>query len=328
MKSSTPGSYLWVDFRSNPPEPNLRGLDVLYAPPKVGHRTLVGLIVDDGPEQIIELSHDGKGRLHIRGEQYISVIKLRLIEGELALQGFAPEYVEQPELYFDTLSIPGATFRGWKVLDTDYLKAQDGGKGYDLVIVEFGTNEGNNRRLSYDAYASDLRDSLQNMREVYPYSSCVLVGPPDRGVLVKHRYRKHGRRHYRYTPAKHNVLKYAMIHQKIGGIQRDIAAQYGCSYWSWQDAMGGPGASYRWLRHSPSLMGRDITHMTVSGLKISARRFAADIKLARYLQNSSEPNASPAGEGAPAEGAGGEAGHGGSDWLSSNQIVDGQKSRN
>lgn len=280
LKSHVPGSYLWVDFRARSQAPDLSSLDILFAPPGAGDKPLVAISVDDGPEQFVPLEQGGEGAIHLRSEQPMSTLKLRLVAGTLVLQGFVPHYVEKPAVFMDTLSIPGATVRGWKSLDAEYLKQRNSGVQYDLVIIEYGTNEGNDRSLDLGKYQSDLRASLQNMRQVYPGALCVLIGPPDRGVLVK---RRHGRKYANAKPATTNILKYSRIHQQIGDIQRAVGEEYSCAYWSWQDAMGGPGSAYRWLHHSPALMGRDITHMSVTGLQLSARRFAEDAKLTKYL---------------------------------------------
>lgn len=285
LESSTPGSYLWVDFRAQPLIPNLRSLDILFAPPAPGEKIVVGISVDNGAEQAVELEQGGQGIIHIHAEQAISTVKLRLIEGPLVLQGFIPKYVETPGLYLDTFGIPGATAHGWKALDPEYLKNRDNDIPYDLVMLEYGTNEGNDRSFNADKYAADLRASLQNMRQDYPASLCVLLGPPDRGVLVK---RRRGKKYRHAKPPVANVLKYSRIHQRIGDIQRAVGEEYSCSYWSWQDAMGGPGAAYRWLRHSPALMARDLTHMTVPGYQRSARKFAASIRLSSYINDKAD----------------------------------------
>jgi hypothetical protein len=282
LKSHVPGSYLWVDFRTHSLVPNLRALDILFAPPAPGQKVLIGLIVDDGAEQMVELEQGGRGIVHLRAEQPISTVKLRLVEGTVVLQGFVPQYVEKPAVYLDNFGIPGATMHGWKTLDAGYLKERGNDVPYNLVIIEYGTNEGNDRSLDLSKYKSDLQASLENMRRAYPGASCVLIGPPDRGVLVK---RRRGKKYRNVKPAKVNILKYSRIHQQIGDIQHAVGEEYSCAYWSWQDAMGGPGSAYRWMHHSPVLMGRDITHMTVSGLQISARRFTEDAKLSKYLHN-------------------------------------------
>ncbi|HEU0186502.1 MAG TPA: GDSL-type esterase/lipase family protein [Gallionellaceae bacterium] len=280
LKSSERNSYLWVDFRWQPRIPALRSVDVLYVPPARGAMILVGISADDGAEKFVELNADGNGVLRIRAERPISTLKLRLILGTLVLQGYVPQYINSPTLYLDTLGIPGATVRGWKALNTDYLKKSDG-TPYDLVILEYGTNEGNDQNLDLEKYGADLRASLKNLRQVYPDSLCVLIGPTDRGVLVPRASRQEAQ--YGAAPSK-SLLHYAQVHHRLGAIQEAISKEYSCAYWSWQEAMGGPGGAYSWLRHSPALIARDLTHLTVSGYQLSARKFVADTRLTDYVR--------------------------------------------
>lgn len=290
LRSRQRGSYLWVDFRSDSATPNLQSLDVLFGPPAAGKTVRVGVTVDGGAEHVVELDPDAQGVLQIAPAHPMSTLKLRLLDGALVLQGFTPHYVHAPALYFDTFAIPGATAHAWKVLDPAYLKQRGGAVDYDMVIMEYGTNEGNDRHFNPDKYQDDLRASLQNLRAAYPDAICVLVGPPDRGVLEERRrlsnwYWRHGHRYRRYIYQRVHVdpLKYARIHQRIGEIQQAAGKDYGCAYWSWQSAMGGPGSAYGWRRHSPTLMSSGLTHLTATGYQISGRTFTEDIGLARML---------------------------------------------
>lgn len=282
LKSNVPNSYLWVDFRLQPQVSSLRSLDVLYVPPKRGERTLVGIIADNGAEQLVELNADDDGVIQLRAERLVSTIKLRLILGSFSLQGFVPHYAGKPALYLDTLGIPGATVRGWKAVNTDYLKTRNNDASYDLVILEYGTNEGNDQNLDPEKYAADLRASLKNLRRVYPESLCVLIGPTDRGVLVKS---STAVEYQRATPPPESFFHYSRIHQRISNIQATIGKEFSCSFWSWQDAMGGPGAAYMWMRHSPVLIARDLIHLTVPGYQLSARKFVSDTRLQDYVRN-------------------------------------------
>lgn len=282
LKSNVPKSYLWLDFRLSPPTPGLRALDMLYVPPPRGERTLVGISADDGAERIVGLDPEGNGVIHIRTERPVSIIKLRLIVGTLVLQGFVPRYVQKPALYLDTLGIPGATVRGWKASNPGYLKTRGNHVPYDLVVLEYGTNEGNDQNLDLERYTADLRTSLKNLRQAYPDSMCVLIGPTDRGVLVR---RSSGEEHrYSTQPAK-SLFHYSQIHQRIGELQAAIGREYSCAFWSWQDAMGGPGGAYWWLRQTPALMARDLIHLSAPGYQLSARRFVSDTRLTDYVRN-------------------------------------------
>jgi lysophospholipase L1-like esterase len=274
------GSYLWMDFRASPRVPDLQSLDVLFAPPAPGSKVRVGVTVDGDDERVVELDPAAGGVLQLKSPQPMSVVRLRLVAGAFVLQGFAPHYVKTPSVYFDTFAIPGATAHAWKVLDPAYLRQRGSDVNYDLIVMEYGTNEGNDRHFDPGKYEDDLRGSLRNLRLAYPDAMCALVGPPDRGVLVE---RPRGR-HRRVVRRGHvDPLKFAHIHERIGEIQRAVGKEFSCAYWSWQDAMGGPGAAYGWRRRSPALMGRDLTHLTMPGYQLSARLFTQDIGLSRIL---------------------------------------------
>jgi hypothetical protein len=105
------------------------------------------------------------------------------------------------------------------------------------------------------------------MRTVFPRASCVLVGPPDRGILVN----RHG------PGTALDLLQYARIHEQIAQVQAQVGAQYNCVAWSWQGFMGGPGGNYGWAYNDPVLMGRDLTHMTMEGYRRTGQALATSL---------------------------------------------------
>lgn len=284
LSSSTANSYLWVDFRQQAQTPNLRSLDLVYSFQDGAHAAL-GVSVDDGAEQVVELDAGGQGVLRIQPDQSMSTVRLRLVEGSLNLEGFVPHYLEtRPALLLDTFAIPGATFKGWSAANPEYLKTRLGKTQYDVVVFEYGTNEGNVRTFDADAYRSDLRDSLSNMRRVLPDSQCILMGPADRGVLVRHlRAGRKARQIAPAAPSAADLLRFARTHQEIGSIQRSVGSEFGCSFWSWQDAMGGPGSVYKWFYHSPRWMSPDLTHLSIPGYQMTAQLFADSIQFQNWV---------------------------------------------
>ena len=123
-------SYQWIDFRTQGQQPNLRGVDILYAASTMP--TTLGLTIDQLPEQLVELKLNQRGAIQIQAQGgLLSTLKLRLVKGSLSLEGFVPSYAEQARLYFDTLAIPGATARSWKLVDPEYFKALGNQTPYD-----------------------------------------------------------------------------------------------------------------------------------------------------------------------------------------------------
>lgn len=256
-----PDSYLWLDLRDASGNARIASLDIVY-------RSVTGgaleASVNDGPVRTLSLvPGDGSHTLAVRADKPIGTLRLRVSSGAIALHGFQLAYTgpNAPSAVFDTFSLPSSTAHGWANIDPAYLASALNGAAYDAVILEYGTNEGNDPGFTPAGYAADLTVALTNVRKVFPAASCVLVGPPDRGVLAQGR-------------AAVDVLKYARIHQQIETIQRSVGAQFGCAPWNWQDVMGGPGGSYGWVLNSPSLMGGDLTHLTAEGYRRTAGALA------------------------------------------------------
>ncbi len=262
-----PDSYLWIDFRSADLKPQLRGVEIVYRTAQPG--TAIALSRDDGVETIVPLSSEpGAHRSAVPGDGPLSTLKLRVTQGQLVLQGFVLDHEQPPLVTLDVFGLPSSTARGWANADPAAIKEALAGETYDGVVLEYGTNEGNEAGFDRARYAAGLTAALTNMRAVFPQASCVLVGPPDRGMLLPRR----GTR-----PRGLDYLKYAKIHARIADVQADLAAKFGCVSWNWQDFMGGPGGNYGWAHHNPVLMGPDLTHMTMDGYKRSGAALATSL---------------------------------------------------
>jgi lysophospholipase L1-like esterase len=139
------------------------------------------------------------------------------------------------------------------VVDTAHLRQQDPlGTGYDVVILQSGTNESLDPDFKVALYEAQLNASLTRLKAAYPRARCVLIGPPD---------------------AKRSSNTVRLINDS----QYRLASAKGCAHWHWQKAMGGPGASMRWL--AQGLMQADLLHMTPEGYAQSARSMASMVAI-------------------------------------------------
>ncbi len=258
-----PESYLWLDLRDTERQPDVRQLQLVYQAPA---GATIRYIVNDGAASNASLpSSKDSQTLTIRSDQLISTIKLQVMQGKLILHGVMLDYADPPKVSFDVFGIPSATARGWASIDPGYLAQTLHGMNYDGIVLEYGTNEGAAADFDADKYVAMLTLALDHVRQVFPSASCVLVGPPDRGVLRSGRGRP--------LP----LLNYARIHQRIEGIQRQVGQRFGCVAWNWQDLMGGPGGSYGWAHARPSMMGRDLIHLSPSGYQRTGQALAKSL---------------------------------------------------
>lgn len=267
------GAYLWLDLRGAEREPEALRLRMLYRP--MAGEAEIAVSVNEGPEESYfleaasEFDEPAPKEIYFEDGDLLSTVKIRVVAGQVALQGFFVDKVIEPSLTVDVFGIPGATANGWAVVNPAHLSAAFYERGYDAVVLEFGTNEAAG---DFDParYAQMLDRALMNMRRVFPDAACLLVGAPDRGTVVR---RKRGSRRGA-SPSVDQLLRFSRIHAQINEIQAEVGATFGCSAWDWQRAMGGPGSAYRWSRMSPPLMSGDLIHLTAPGYRRSAGALA------------------------------------------------------
>lgn len=264
---------------------------------------------DGGAEQVLLLpASDQAVVVHVQSPQPLSRLRLRLVSGHLRLQGLAassPEATLAEPLRMDVFGYPGATLAGWQTADMDrFLAWKPEWDGYDLVVLAYGTNEGNARPFHAAAYRQMLEQALGNLRRAFPHSACLLVGPGDRGVLIRRSQKRSlaaakqrklsakGQSQQQAAakkavkpplPAKSSglteaqLLQFSHVHAQINRIQKELGAAHGCVAWSAQEAMGGLGSAYRWGLQKPPLMARDLIHFTAAGYQELAKRLAKDM---------------------------------------------------
>jgi lysophospholipase L1-like esterase len=270
--------------------------------------TRLAISVDGEAETLVRLDPaSGPTALVLETRAPLSTLQIRVVEGAFRFQGLKlpePPATAASALHLDLLAYPGATMAAWVRSDLGYLSSWFNDQAYDLALIAFGTNEGNDPRFNEDAYRDMLARALGNFRRVFPQTQCVLIGPGDRGIrVVKSRATKRSKaanaknqtaKKQQATSSKPlpkapaqkakaaataQLLKFARIHERIGQIQADLAAQHGCQAWSMQTAMGGVGSAYTWARKSPALMAPDLIHFTPAGYRELANTFMVDFGL-------------------------------------------------
>ncbi len=182
-------------------------------------------------------------------------------DGEVRLFGISGERRDSGVIV-DAIGIRGRTAKTWldwaPELAAPGLRALDP----DLIILAYGTNEAADTDYSMPRYREDLTRVLGQMRATLPDTPCVLVGPSDRAKPVK------------------KGQTYAIWGRTapVAQVQREVAPQFGCAFWDWQMAQGGPGSMLSWRAVDPPLAGWDFIHFSMAGYERSAELFLAALE--------------------------------------------------
>jgi hypothetical protein len=273
-------AYLWLDLRGSDRAARIKQLRIVYRPGPA--ETVLGVIRDNGAEESITIPAAAAGApsavLTLSGDPLLATVKLRVNSGSFEVLGMILDHAVEPAVTFDVFGLPSSMATGWANADPGFLAAALHGVDYDAVILEYGTNEANAAHFDRDRYTASLTRTLTNLRQVFPAASCLLIGPPDRGVLVVKAkpVARHGRRR-RHRAKPVDLLRYSRIVQTVAEVQAEVAPRFGCAVWDWQQFMGGLGSVYGWAHHSPPLMGGDLTHMTAPGYRLTASAIAQSL---------------------------------------------------
>ncbi|NOY26150.1 MAG: hypothetical protein GXP62_09790, partial [Oligoflexia bacterium] len=176
-------------------------------------------------------------------------------DGEVRIFGVSAER-EGPGVLVDAIGIRGRTARTWLQWDEDLSTRAIASLAPDMIVLAYGTNEANDLALSPDLYRDELRAVLGIVRHASPDAACVLVGPSDRGKKV----------------SRDTYVVWDRT-QPIAQVQRQVAPEFGCVFWDWQQATGGPGSQIAWSLMNPRLAARDQIHFSAAGYEWSAERF-------------------------------------------------------
>lgn len=272
-------AWLSWDLRNSGGLPDKRQVRLLYQQTRTP--ITLAIRVDGGDEQRLDLQgREGPAALDLVGDEPISTVQLRVAHGPFRLHGLELPLFPETRLQLDVFGFPGATVAAWRQIQGADLVPWWGWSPYDVVVLAFGTNEGNVQPFDASAYAQMLQASVAAWRQAFPEAACLLVAPGDRGILVR-RSQKNRSKPGQTSPSDRSrtpdLLKFTRVHAEIGRIQKQVAQAHGCHFWSMLDAMGGAGSAYRWAQQSPAWMARDLIHFTVPGYQRLAQLMAQDL---------------------------------------------------
>ena len=171
----------------------------------------------------------------------------------------------QSGLLYDSLGLNGATTSVLaRVMQPQIWKQELDHAGPALIIVNYGSNESSFGKFVHTLYANELRLAIARIRQIEPDASILIMSPMDRGERTGL-----------------DEIETMDTIPEIVGIQRQVAAETHCAFFSTYEAMGSKGTMARWYAASPRLVTADLLHPTPQGATIVAGLFLEQLSL-RY----------------------------------------------
>lgn len=258
-RSNDPKDFAWIETtHKNPHGRYVNSYDILT----LGSPDGGGLIaqVDRNRPVVIPTFSPHPELNHVRIEVPEGPHRLSIQpagDGEIRLFGVSAER-SGPGVVVDAIGIRGREARTWLRWNDNVFQDAIQVLFPDIIVLAYGTNEANALGYDMESYANDLRKVLKKLRKASPTSGCVLVGPSDRAKKTKtNSYRVWDRT------------------AEVAEVQRQVAPDFGCVFWDWQQATGGEGSMVAWHESRPSLGKEDLIHFTPKGYIHSAELFIA-----------------------------------------------------
>jgi lysophospholipase L1-like esterase len=126
-----------------------------------------------------------------------------------------------------------------------------------LIVLAYGTNEASDSKWTGESYQQAFSAILQRLRHAVPAASILVLGPPDRFVRVKGRWRA-----------------YEAV-DRIIAAQQEACEQNRCAYWNTRARMGAQGSMVNWVM--AGLAQGDYVHFTSLGYQRLASVLYQDI---------------------------------------------------
>jgi lysophospholipase L1-like esterase len=157
---------------------------------------------------------------------------------------------DAPGIVYDALGSHAAMAVYWQRQDKQHWADQLALRDPALIVFQYGTNESDLWKLDRDEYEVALAGLIDELHEVAPKASLLVVAPLDR------------------AQEKGGLVATKPVILDLVAIQRRVATTHGAAFWCTFDAMGGRDSMARWMRAHPQLGGSDMTHPTPLGAEV------------------------------------------------------------
>jgi len=168
-------------------------------------------------------------------------------DGPIRLFGAVLE-TGNPGIVYDSLAINGARASSLGRFDETHWISELKRRKPSLLVLMMGANEGANRYLALDKYATNLRKVIGTIKNGLPTTSVLVMGALDQA-----------------KKGKNGILVSKKMPEKLSKVQRKVALEMDCAFFDTWSAMGGRGSMGTWVKRG--LGGGDYIHPTEWGAR-------------------------------------------------------------
>ena len=154
-------------------------------------------------------------------------------------------------IYLDNLAMRGCSGTVFRKMNRDVLGSMTNDDHIALIILQYGGNAIPFLKDSIGVvdYANWFKSQIHHLRNLYPTSSFMIIGPSDMAV------KKDGKM----------VTRPFVI--EVNQAMKRIAEESNCAFWDLYEAMGGKNSMKAWVEADPPLAAKDYTHFSSKGAR-------------------------------------------------------------
>lgn len=174
-------------------------------------------------------------------------------------------------VHVDNFSMRGNSGLPLSILNPSLMNAFDKALGYDLIVLQYGTNVLGYGTLNYSWYEKNMTTVVNNLHQCFPNADILIISTADKASKIEQEMKT--------DPAVVPLAK----------AQRNYARRTGSGYINLYELMGGNGSMVKWVDEY-HLANKDYTHFNASGSKKIAKLLYDEINKGylKYKQHKTE----------------------------------------
>jgi len=283
---SSAASDAWLRFTST--EGALEWIDVTFM---TGPAQGTAAVSVDGDVKLVPTNAPSMSQTSIRIAAKAREIMIRPRgDGQIAVLSVATG-ARAPGILYTNVGLPGATAWTPEKWNADFAANDFRKLNPDLILIEYGTQEGFIDALDIAQYEARLRLVVAQIKTWAPQASVAIIGPPDAARLPAYAGATGAQVCRALNPQE--LAAYSQLLQRgderlarwhappkleaVRSAMRRTAASSGAFYWDWAKYMGGPCSIHAWTAFNPPLAAPDHMTLTEAGEERSARAFFAEL---------------------------------------------------